>query len=90
MPAWAIMDTDTLTKVINSSDPAVINVLTDVANNFSSFDASWYSIISESGAQNEQEFMVASAPEPASFALLGGGLLAAGLARLSRRRKLAV
>ncbi len=85
--AWAIMDTNTLNNVFNTNDTGVENYVYAAANNYSSFDASGYRIISQAGVQCEQEFMVASAPEPASFALFGGALLLAGAARFGRRRK---
>ncbi len=85
--AWAIMDPKTLSQVFNSEETKVQNYLQAAYDNSPSFDASGYSIISDVTKNGKQEFIVASAPEPASFALFGGGLLAAGAARFLRRRK---
>ncbi len=84
--AWAIMDSNTFTNFYNKNT-AVTNYLLDAYNNAPSFDANGYSIISDVNLDCKQEFIVANAPEPASFALFGGGLLAAGAARFFRRRK---
>ncbi len=80
--AWAIMDPANY----NGKDTTVNNYLEAAYLNYSSFEGSGYSIISDVDKGCKQEFIVAS-PEPATFALFGGGLLAAGAARLLRRRK---
>lgn len=88
--AWAIMDPNTLANVFTSNNTAVKNILFDTYNNYSNFDASGYEILSDiSNSSPNQEFMMGptATPEPASFALLGGGLFAAGAARLFRRKK---
>ena len=88
--AWAIMDQNTLNSVIGDNDRPVETYLLAAVENYKTFNASGFRIISETGRYNsnfKQEFMVASAPEPASMALLGGGLLLAGGARFLRRRR---
>ncbi len=87
--AWDIMDPATLTKDLNSNNTKVENVLQDVYANYKSFNTAGYEIISDIADCNpNQEFMTASAtPEPATFALMGGGLFVAGAARLFRRKK---
>lgn len=88
--AWAIMDPGTLTNVINSNNTGVENYLEAAANNFSSFNSTGYSIISQTGGLHncsKQEFMVASTPEPGTIGLFGGGVLLAGISRIFRRRK---
>lgn len=89
--AWAIMDPNTLLNVFNTNNTNVKNILFDTYNHYSSFDASGYQIVSDVRGQ-EQEFMIdptpaSATPEPATIALMGGGLFAAGLARLFRRKK---
>jgi len=91
--AWAIMDYSTLANVTNSNNTGVENYLEAAANNFASFDASGYSIISQTGPVDEcskQEFMVASTPEPGTIGLFGGGFFFAGIFRMFRRRKAAL
>ncbi len=92
--AWAVMDPNTMNSVVNTHNTAVINVLLQAANNYSSFNTSGYQILSEvnPGCNAEQEFMTQSAatPEPASFALFAAGLVAAGASRFLRRKKTAV
>lgn len=91
--AWAIMDSGTLANVINSNNTGVENYLEAAANNFASFDASGYSIISQTGPVDDcskQEFMVASTPEPGTIGLFGGSVFLAGLSRVFRRRKAAL
>ena len=88
--AWAIMDPAAMANVFIRNNTGVEAYLTDAQNHYSTFDASGYSIISQTGRYSnasKQEFMVASAPEPATFVLLGSGLFAAGAARFLRRRK---
>jgi len=90
--AWDIID-DSITNV--SQIPNVLlgtAVGTDIANaisDYGSVDMSDFEILSgtDPSAQGRpQEFIVAATPEPASFALLGAGLLLAGAFR-SRLRK---
>ncbi len=86
--AWFIMDPTNTTYANNAG---VQNYLLDAYNNSPSFDASYYSIVSNVDGAGQpgttQEFLVASAPEPASFALFGGGLIAVGAARMFRRKR---
>ncbi len=84
--AWAIMDPTTLSNVFSTNEANVENYLDAAYENSPSFDASGYIIISDVDKGSKQEF-IASAPEPATVALFGGGLLAAGAARFLRRRK---
>ena len=86
--AWVIMDlyTDHTPNSAYINSISVQNFLYEANTNAPSFDASYYSIISDVNGKN-QEFMVADAPEPASFALLGGGLLAVAAAGRFFRRK---
>ena len=72
-----------------SGDIAYINQATHNYNtsglNFANFQ-----IISSASCYRQQEFIIGpncNAPEPASFALLGAGLLMAGASRAWRRRK---
>ena len=89
--AWAIMDPFTLSHIFAKKDKAAENFLTSALTNYASFNTSGYEILSQvnPGCNPEQEFMIYSsaAPEPASFALFGAGLLAAGIARFTRRNK---
>jgi hypothetical protein len=67
------------------------NYLTLAANNYSTFNFTGYEIVSGVNGQGKyQEFIIdpapPSAPEPASYALLGVGLLMAGAARQWSRR----
>ena len=82
--AWFIMDPTNPTYANNGG---VQNYLMAAYNNSPSFNSSEFSIISNVNKGCKQEFMVASAPEPASFAMLGGALLAAGAARFARRKQ---
>ncbi|MFL6353495.1 MAG: PEP-CTERM sorting domain-containing protein [Bryobacteraceae bacterium] len=71
-----------------SGDAAYINQATQNYNtsglNFANFE-----IVSSASCYRDQEFIIAKcdAPEPASFALLGAGLLMAGASRAWRRRR---
>jgi len=81
--AWAIMDPNTL----SGANQTVQNILLDAAQNSPNFNTKGFQIISDVKDCN-QEFMTESAaPEPASFALMGGGLVLAGAARFFRRKK---
>ncbi len=90
--AWAIMDHATLTNVVNSGNTAVLAVLQQALTSYSSFDGSGYEILSQvnPGCNAPQEFMTqsAAAPEPATFALLGLGFVAAGATRFLRKKQL--
>lgn len=85
--AWAIMDSNTLASLVNSKNTNVLNFVSDAIGHSSSFNASGYTIVSQVGAHNEQEFMIASAPEPSTYALFGSGILAVALSRLRRRKE---
>ncbi len=86
--AWAIMDPTTLNRILSGNNTQVEQYLSMAVDNYSSFDASGYQILSQvnPGSHPQQEFITAT-PEPASFALLGAGLLAAGTFRFARRNK---
>ncbi len=88
--AWILMDPANANPVYLNNG-AVQNYLFDAIASLNTFDASGYSIISNTDGVGQfgstQEFMVASAPEPASFALFGAGLLAAGAMRFRRRKQ---
>jgi hypothetical protein len=72
-----------------SGDTAYINQAT--ANyNKSGLNFANFQIVSSASCYRQQEFIIGpncDAPEPASFALLGAGLLMAGASRAWRRRK---
>ncbi len=82
--AWYIMDPTSNTYANNNG---VQNYLESAYYNSPNFDVSGYSIVSNLNKGATQEFMVANAPEPASFALFGAGLFVAGFARFARRKK---
>ena len=82
--AWFIMDPTNPTYI---GETGVESYLLAAYENSPKFDASGYSIISDVKKGCKQEFIVASAPEPASFFLFGGGLIAAGAARFLRRKQ---
>ncbi|HLH02298.1 MAG TPA: PEP-CTERM sorting domain-containing protein [Bryobacteraceae bacterium] len=85
--AWDIMDANSLKNDKNNT--AVQGYITTAFNNLN-FNTQYYTILSQSGTysgNSAQEFIVSSTPEPASLALFGSGILAAGLARFLRRRK---
>ena len=85
--AWDIMDPATLTKDYTSNNTKVENVLQDVYLNYKNFNTSGYQIISDVNSCNPNQEFMTSTPEPATFALLGGGLFLAGAARMFRRNK---
>lgn len=94
LAAWAIMDSDEYNSLVYHHDTAAENYITDAFNNYSTFNASGYEIISEknAGRDPEQEFIistnpVAPTPEPSTFLLLGTGLMAAGAFRFKSRAK---
>lgn len=96
--AWDIIDN----SITNSSQIAALELagklsandgalpyIYDALNGYRSFNFSEYEIVSSSTDCYREEFIVDSkcdAPEPASFALLGAGLLMAGASRAWRRR----
>jgi hypothetical protein len=87
--AWALMDSNTYRDIRHSGNVEVYSLVHTALDSASWFDASNFSIISKLGGHTEQEFMVgrvASAPEPASIALIGGGLLAGGVMRFRRKK----
>lgn len=92
--AWAIMDPATLNNVVTTNNTAVEGILQQALASSSSFNTSGYEIISGIGlnCDSPQEFIIQSsaAPEPATLALFGAGLIAAGAARFLRRKKTAV
>ncbi len=83
--AWDIMNPDTLKK--DSNNTKVESVLQDVSLNYKNFNTSGYQIISDVNSCNPNQEFMTSTPEPATFALLGGGLFLAGAARMFRRKK---
>ncbi len=94
--AWDIMDlgitTSTqLTNDLSSSDGAY-NFISQALTGYSSMNFSGYEILSDCnkgdgpGDGREQEFIICT-PEPASFMLLGMGLLLAGVGSARQRRK---
>ncbi len=81
--AWAIMDPATF----SSSNQTVQNILIDAYQNSPNFNTAGFQIVSDVNGNN-QEFMTEStAPEPASLALMGGGLFLAGAGRFFGRKK---
>ncbi len=82
--AWVIMDPNNPAYIGLSG---VQNYLLAAYFNSPGFDASGYTIVSDVEKGCKQEFMVASAPEPASFLLFGSGIFAAGAARFFRRKQ---
>ena len=88
--AWDIMDATSYWG--DYSNSGVMAVLNDALKNYSTFDASGYQIVSDVSSDcdhRNQEFMIhtSATPEPATFALMGGGLFAAGALRFFRRKK---
>ncbi len=90
--AWDIMDlgitTSTqLTSDVSSTDGAY-NFISQALTGYSSLSLSDYEILSDCNTGNgrEQEFIICT-PEPESVALLGMGLLVAGLGVVRQRRK---
>jgi len=84
--AWFIMDPS---NPAYGSNAGVQSYLQAAANNSPSFNSSGFNIISDVNQFGAQEFMVSASPtpEPASIALIGFGLLAAGAARLRRAKQ---
>lgn len=91
--AWDIMNPLTLSKDYLTKNIKVENILLNVFANYKNFDTTGYEIVSDiTNCDRNQEFMIdptpaSATPEPATFALMGGGLIAAGAARLFRRKK---
>jgi hypothetical protein len=96
--AWDIIDNSitnssqiaglVLAGKLNANDGALPYIY-DALTNYHLFNFSGYEIVSSSTDCYREEFIVDSncdAPEPASFALLGAGLLMAGASRAWRRR----
>jgi hypothetical protein len=71
--AWFITDS---AYVIDAAAQAYV---TQAQNNYAGMNFSGFELVSSTNTPHEQEFMVSSTPEPASVALLGAGLLLAGL-----------
>ena len=89
--AWAIMDPDSYKYVYSSKETTVENDIHTALKNAPTFDASAFGIITEAGGDSQQEFIYSTAtPEPASVALLAGGLLMGALTYWKRRRSQAV
>jgi PEP-CTERM motif len=91
---WAIMDPNTFSKILSTRNTAVLTILNDTYSHYKGFDTTGYEILSDiSDCNRNQEFIikcdpVSGAPEPATFAMIGGGLLAASAARFFRRKKM--
>ena len=74
---------------LNANDAALPYIF-DALSGYKTFNFSGYEIVSSATDCYREEFIVDSkcdAPEPASFALLGAGLLMAGASRAWRRRQ---
>jgi len=93
--AWDIIDNSITSSTslaglnLFSGDTSYIN---EARADYKSLDFADYRIVSsyDKNLGREQEFIIGGncdAPEPASFALLGAGLLMAGASRVWRRRK---
>lgn len=88
--AWDIMNPTTLWSD-SFTDRKAVNFLEDAFSNDQNFNTAGYEIVSDIRNCN-QEFMInptpaSATPEPATFALMGAGLFAAGATRLFRRKK---
>jgi hypothetical protein len=92
--AWDVMDSNSYWG--DYSNSGVMAVLNDALKNYSAFDATGYEIVTDVNGNGynsgNQEFMIhpdpsSATPEPATFALMGGGLFAASALRLFRRKK---
>jgi len=92
--AWDIMDSTSLWGDRHNS--TISGILTSALANYSSFDTTGYEIVTDVNGNGyncgNQEFMIhpdpaSATPEPATLALMGGGLFAAGALRLFRRTK---
>jgi hypothetical protein len=91
--AWDVMDSNSYVGDYYGNDD-VMNILSDAIKNYSTFDTTGYQIVTDVNGnadayRGNQEFMIhtSATPEPATFALMGGGLFAAGALRLFRRKK---
>jgi hypothetical protein len=87
--AWDIMDAGAYWG--DSKNSSIMAVLNDALKNYSTFDTNGYQIVRDVNGSDcrNQEFMIhtSATPEPATFALMGGGLFAAGTLRFFRRKK---
>lgn len=80
--AWSITDP------AYSADSAAQAFVTQAQAHYSSMNFAGFELVSSTGTTREQEFLVASAPEPASLSLFGAGLLLAAFG-VAKRKKLA-
>jgi hypothetical protein len=86
--AWSITDSN------YKADSAAQNFVQKAQANFMNVNFAGFEVLSATSG-NQQEFLIwnpscATAPEPGSFAMLGGGLLfGIGLIRRNRKKKLA-
>lgn len=90
--AWDIMDANSWVGDYYGNQD-VMSILSDALANYSTFDTTGYQIVTDVNGngvwRGNQEFMIhtSATPEPATFALMGGGLFAAGALRFMRRKK---
>lgn len=91
LAAWSLMDANTLGKVVNASDVTVetdlLNAYTAATNSTPGFNPANYEILTDISGTNQEYIVATPTPEPSTCLLFGTGLLLAGAARFSRRRK---